>query len=131
MFCRNCGKEMTNALAVCLSCGVARGTGSSYCQNCGNPVNKNAVICVSCGAALDGTYETKTATINGQDKITLAIVCFFLGGLGIHNFMMGETKKGIIKIVFSLCLYLGWILALIDFIKILTDNYVVDPEKLF
>ena len=59
----------------------------------------------------------------------MALICFFLGGLGIHNFMMGETKKGIVKIVLSLCLGIGGILALIDFIKILMDKYVIDPEK--
>ena len=61
----------------------------------------------------------------------MALICFFLGGLGIHNFMMGETKKGIVKIVLSLCLGIGGIIALIDFIKILMDKYVIDPEKAF
>ena len=112
---------MTDAQAVCLNCGVAKGVGSSYCQNCGNSVNSNAVICTKCGVALEGARETKTATVNGQDKITLAIVCFFLGGLGIHNFMMGENKKGIIKIVLSCLCGIGGILALIDFVKILTE----------
>ena len=28
----------------------------------------------------------------------MAIICFLLGGLGIHNFMMGENKKGIVKL---------------------------------
>ena len=118
---------MTDAQAVCLNCGVAKGVGSSYCQNCGNSVNSNAVICTKCGVALEGARETKTATVNGQDKITLAIVCFFLGGLGIHNFMMGENTRGILKIVLWF-FGLSWIWALIDFIQILTDSYVVDAE---
>jgi hypothetical protein len=45
--------------------------------------------------------------------------------------MMGETKKGIVKIVASLCFGIGAILALIDFIKILTDKYVVNPDAMF
>lgn len=61
----------------------------------------------------------------------MIIICLFLGGLGIHNFMMGETKKGVTKILFSLCFGIGGILALIDLIKIATDNYVVDPNKSF
>jgi TM2 domain-containing membrane protein YozV len=65
----------------------------------------------------------------GQDKMTMALIAFFLGGLGIHNFMMGETKKGIVKIIASFCCYLGGVLALIDLIKICTDKYEVDPEK--
>ena len=58
----------------------------------------------------------------------MALVCFFLGGLGVHNFMMGEKKRGIKKILFSLLCGIGGILALIDFINILTDKYVVDPS---
>jgi len=68
--------------------------------------------------------------LNGQDKVTMALICFFLGGIGIHNFMMGETKKGIFKIIMLFCCGISGILALIDFIKILTDSYVVDPDKL-
>ena len=45
----------------------------------------------------------------------------------LHTFF--KTKKGIVKIVASLCCGLGGILALIDFIKILMDKYTVDPEK--
>ena len=67
----------------------------------------------------------------GKDKVVIILVCLFLGGIGIHNFMMGETKKGVIKIVLSLCMGIGGILALIDLIKIIMDKYVVDPEKFF
>ena len=42
-----------------------------------------------------------------------------------------DEEKGIVKIVASLCFGIGYILAIIDFVKILTDSYVVDPEKLF
>ena len=61
----------------------------------------------------------------------MIVICLLLGGLGIHNFMMGETKKGVVKIVASMCFGLGGILALIDLIKICTDKYEVDPTKLF
>ncbi len=53
------------------------------------------------------------------------------GGWGIHNFVLGETKKGIVKIVLTFCFGIGSILALIDFIKILIDKYEVNPEKAF
>lgn len=80
---------------------------------------------MSCGVAIK-----KAGDLGGKDKVTMALICFFLGGIGIHNFMMGETKKGITRIVASLCCGLGGILALIDFIKILVDKYEVDPDKL-
>ncbi|MAM05467.1 MAG: hypothetical protein CMD06_05870 [Flavobacteriales bacterium] len=50
---------------------------------------------------------------------TLAVVCFFLGGLGIHRFMMGDTTNGILMLLTA-----GGcgIWALIDFIRILTGD---------
>jgi TM2 domain-containing membrane protein YozV len=129
MFCKNCGKEMNDNQAICLSCGVKTGDGTSFCQNCGNPVAPGAEVCLSCGVAVKNAVNSQY--LNGKDKITVALICFFLGGLGIHNFMLGETKKGIVKIVASLCVGLGGILALIDFIKILCDKYVVDQNALF
>ena len=129
MFCKNCGVEMNDNQAICIKCGVKVGDGTTFCANCGNPVSDpNAEYCLQCGVAHKKTSGSDY--LGGKDKITIALICFFLGGLGIHNFMMGETKKGIVKIVASLCFYLGGILALIDFIKILTDKYEVDPEKL-
>ena len=129
MFCRNCGEAMNDNQAICLKCGVQTGTGNNFCANCGNAVDPNAAVCLSCGVAIQ-QQNSKGAYLGGKDKITMALICFFLGGLGIHNFMMGETKKGIARIVLSFCFYIGSILALIDFIKILTDKYVVDPTKI-
>ena len=127
MFCRNCGGAMADNQAVCLNCGVKTGTGISFCSNCGQPTAEGAAVCLNCGVALKG--GAAGGNLAGQDKVTMALICFFLGGWGIHNFMMGETKKGIVKIVAFLCCGISGILALIDFIKILMDKYEVDPEK--
>jgi len=130
MFCKNCGASMNDNQAICLKCGVKTGTGNSFCANCGNPIAADAEVCLNCGVAVKKAAGGNGEYLGGKDKVTMALVCFFLGGLGIHNFMMGETKKGVLKIVLSLCVGLGGILALIDFIKILMDKYVVDPDKL-
>lgn len=124
MYCTNCGEEMNDNQAVCLKCGVKVGEGVGYCGNCGATLAENADVCLNCGVAVK-----KQGNLNGKDKVTMALICFFLGGLGIHNFMMGETKKGVLRLVLSLCCGLGGILALIDFIKILMDKYEVDPNK--
>ncbi len=128
MYCKNCGEVMNDNQAICLKCGVKTGEGNAFCANCGKEVAENAAVCLNCGVAIkagNGEY------LNGKDKIVMALICFFLGGLGIHNFMLGETKKGIVKIVLSFLCGIGGILALIDFIKILMDKYVVDPDKAF
>ncbi len=126
MYCKNCGEQMNDNQAICIKCGVKVGEGNAYCANCGKDIAPNAEVCLNCGVAVK-----KAANYGGYDKIVLALICFFLGGIGIHNFMLGETKKGIVKIVLSFCFGIGAILALIDFVRILTDKYEVNPDKAF
>ncbi len=128
MYCKQCGEQMNENQAICLKCGVKAGEGNSFCSNCGNTVAPNAEVCLSCGVALK--KANAAGDLGGKDKIVIILVCLFLGGLGIHNFMMGETKKGVFKIVLSFLCGLGGLLALIDLIKIIMDKYVVDPNKL-
>lgn len=118
---------MNDNQAICLKCGVKTGEGNAFCANCGNAVPPEAVVCLNCGVAI----KKASAGYGNYDKMVIALVCFFLGGIGIHNFMLGETKKGIVKIVLSFCFGIGAILALIDFIKILMDKYEVNPDKAF
>ncbi len=134
MFCKNCGEQMNDNQAICLKCGVETGKGNAFCANCGKPVAPNAAVCLSCGVAIqeqkatggNGKYD-----VNGKDKLMMALLCFFLGGFGIHCFLLGESKKGIFRIIMTFLCGIGGIIALIDFIKILMGNYTVDPNKLF
>lgn len=122
---------MNENQAICLNCGVKTGDGNAFCQNCGNAVAPNAAVCLSCGVAIKKTASVGVeGELGGQNKLMIALVCFFLGGIGIHNFIMGENKKGIFKIIMSFVCGISGILALIDFIKILIGKYVVDPTKL-
>ena len=128
MFCKNCGTQLNDNQAICLNCGVNVGTGNAFCQTCGQPVAPNAAVCLSCGCKVDNSAAGGHDKLNGQDKMTMALVCFFLGGFGVHNFMMGEKSRGIKKIIFTFLCGIGGILALIDFINILTDKYVAQPD---
>ncbi|MBQ9921412.1 MAG: NINE protein [Clostridia bacterium] len=127
MFCRNCGEAMNDNQAICIKCGVKTGNGNAYCANCGHAIAPNADVCMNCGVAVK---NAASGNLNGQDKIVMILICFFLGGFGIHNFMMGETKKGVFKIIMTFLCGIGWILALIDLIKIAMGSYVADPTKL-
>ncbi len=125
MFCKQCGEEMNENQAVCIKCGTKVGEGNKYCANCGKEVSSDAAVCLSCGVAIKNTSDKDI----GDKKIVAGILALLLGGVGIHNFYLGETKKGIFKLL------LFWtgipaILALIDAIKIFTGSYEIDPEKL-
>lgn len=127
MYCRNCGEPMNDNQAICLKCGVKTNVGKDFCPNCGNRVDPKSSVCLNCGVALSGAF----GDLAGKDKMVIALVCFFLGGLGIHNFMMGEKKKGIMKIILCFACGASGILALIDLVKILMDKYEVNTESLF
>ncbi|QKG53526.1 TM2 domain-containing protein [Hymenobacter sp. BRD67] len=60
----------------------------------------------------------KSTTVEGKSQIVAAVLCFFLGGLGIHDFYLGRVGKGILQIILSILL-VGFILVIIDFIRIL------------
>ena len=132
MYCKNCGEAMNDNQAICLKCGVQAGTGNAFCSNCGQPTSPEAAVCLNCGVALKKAEVAQEGNnLNGKDKIVAALLAFFLGGWGIHNFYMGETKRGIMKIVFYFVCGISGILALIDFIKILIDKYEYNPDKYF
>lgn len=128
MYCRNCGEEMNENQAICIKCGVKTGDGDRFCANCDKEMAANADVCINCGVA--AKKSGAAGDLGGHDKIVIILLCLFLGYLGIHNFMMGETKKGVFKIIMSLICGIGGILALIDLIKIAMGKYVIDPTKL-
>lgn len=124
MFCRHCGKEIADIAAVCVNCGVAVGQGTNYCYNCGAGTAPDAAVCTRCGVAL-------APVIMGEQKskITAGLLGIFLGGLGIHNFYLGYTGKGIAQIAVSLCTAgAGSLWGFIEGILILTGNINKDAN---
>ena len=70
-------------------------------------------------------------------RMTCALVAIFLGGLGVHKFMLGHTMEGVILIA-SNCLCLGGLIGLIEGIIYITktdeefyQTYVVEKKKWF
>lgn len=84
MFCGNCGTELVE--------------GARHCSNCGAPV----------GSA-EKTHETSgpiTSNDGRKSKLAAGLFGIFLGSLGVHNFYLGYTMKGVIQLIL---LILGFI----------------------
>ncbi len=57
--------------------------------------------------------------VAGDNQITAALLCFFLGNLGVHRFYLGYAWQGVVQLLtFGLC----GIWTLIDFIRILVGD---------
>lgn len=142
MYCKNCGAQLQPGNPTCLTCGANVGDGNAYCSNCGNAVTQGAVVCTNCGFQVNTQAPTQNNTnyLNGQDKVLMIVLAIFLGNIGVHNFVLGETKKGIAKILLTYVASLltcgvtsivSLVLIIIDIVKIANGTYVVDPTKFF
>ena len=85
-----------------------------YCVGCGSQIHETAESCPTCGAVNAQNSKSK------HSKVTLALVCFFIGSLGIHRFMVGKPGTAILMI---LTLGALGIWTLIDFIMILLGKF--------
>ena len=86
-----------------------------FCQNCGAEINDNAVVCVKCGCAVNSPKKSEN-----KEWLIVLLLCFFLGGFGVHRFYVGKTGTGVAMLL--TCGGCG-IWALIDFILILVGNF--------
>ncbi len=96
---------------------------TKFCSNCGHAIAENAMMCPACGAP----GRNLPGNVSEKDWLTTLLLCFFLGGLGIHSFYAGKTAIGVIQL-----LTLGGcgIWALIDFIMIILGSYKDGEGKL-
>ena len=101
MFCKNCGAQLNENAAFCVTCGAAVGQGSAHCSNCGGTVAPGAAVCLNCGAALGANGVKPAGTGAPKSKISAGLLGIFLGGFGIHNFMLGYKGKAIAQVLMS------------------------------
>ncbi|MGO4377655.1 NINE protein [Pseudoduganella sp. RAF53_2] len=84
-----------------------------FCRACGAQMHVSAHACPSCGAS-------QAASESQKRILPAAILCFFLGFLGVHRFYVGKVGTGILQL-----LTLGGfgIWALVDFIMIVVGSF--------
>ena len=139
MFCSKCGSQVNDDEAFCGVCGnslkeslpVANAAGESVPQNStpsqiANPEAPSININLSqnqqnhaMGVAFaNPPQELKSKEVTG--------LCIFLGWLGIHDFYVGKTTLGVVKLVLT-CLvvssFIVGIWVIIDLICILSGSY--------
>lgn len=61
----------------------------------------------------------KTHVAGGKLQIVALVLCFFLGGIGIHRFYLGYTGLGVLYIFTAALFGIGW---LIDLILLIIPN---------
>ncbi|MCL0044554.1 TM2 domain-containing protein [Dehalococcoidia bacterium] len=92
------------------------------CPNCQTYNLSDAIYCSHCGVAVPkqehGTFEEP---VNSEKSfVATLILCFLLGGLGVHRFYVGKIGTGILML-----LTLGGlgIWQLVDLIVIAVQNF--------
>lgn len=78
------------ASCACSNCG------KFICQECATEIESKS-YCRNCLAALAMKKQTQG---NSSRRITAALLAFFLGGLGIHKFYLGQNGAGVLYLVF-------------------------------
>ncbi len=91
-----------------------------YCTKCGAKLAEDDKFCPVCGAHQEAKEPNQSSTVynpiieeekeqleaSSKSRAVAAILCFFFGGVGAHNFYVGKMGLGIMRIM--LC---GFILA--------------------
>ena len=96
-----------------------------FCSNCGAEISDKAVVCVKCGCAVS-TTEKKDINTSSKDWIVALLLCFFLGGFGVHRFYVGKVGTGVLQLI---TLGACGIWTLIDFIIIAVGNFTDGEGK--
>ena len=107
-----------------------------YCRNCGKEIDDNASFCPSCGQSVNGygnpapgpapASAVYDSDVSDKSRLIAAILAWFLGCFGIHNFYVGRTGNAIAQLILSITvigLVVSGVWVLIDFICILCGTY--------
>ena len=138
MYCRNCGNGLEQGAYVCMKCGVPAGQGREFCPNCGAKTDVNAVFCVSCGVSfVPPPQQYNQGYPEQKSKLVAALLAFFLGVYGAHNFYLGYNSKAVTQLLLAL---LGGVLTcglsttavaiwvIVEAVQLLTGSIAVDAN---
>ncbi len=111
--------------------GSTRGIDEKFCSECGAVIKAKAEICPKCGVRqLNRPSSVNLGAVapNGKSRIAAALLAFFLGGLGIHKFYLGQVGLGIVYLIFFWT-FIPAIIAFIEFIIFLAMSDETFSER--
>ena len=113
-----------------------------YCRKCGKEISDDSSFCCFCGISIDGHYEPQkeqSVVVNlvnnntnqnqminrmpayvKKSKWTAFILCLLFGWLGAHRFYVGKNGSGLIWLFTCGIFGLGW---LVDTLLILCNAF--------
>ncbi len=98
----------------------SKASNEKFCSECGEIINAKAEICPKCGVRQAPPPNVfGTTAPNGKSRIAAALLAFFLGGIGVHKFYLGQIGKGFLYLIFCWT-FIPAIIAFIEFIILLT-----------
>ena len=76
---------------------------AKFCSNCGSELLEGADIYLKCGKLINRmeipNFEER------KSKLIAGLLALYIGGIGIHNFYLGNNMKGIIHLSIILIRY--------------------------
>jgi TM2 domain-containing membrane protein YozV len=114
-----------------------------YCRHCGKEIDDNAAFCPYCGKATNDGQTAQFAQsaqpqggyapVEHKSKIAAGLLGIFLGSLGVHNFYLGYTSRGVAQLLITLCTCgvgacVTGIWGLVEGIMILTGSIKTDAQ---
>lgn len=111
-----------------------------FCKKCGKELDDKALFCPNCGEQMrEEVKEEKSNYSNdlkdvispegessSKSRLIAAILCYFLGCFGAHDFYVGKKGKGIALLIMTITfipLIIAAIIAFVNFIQILCGVY--------
>ncbi len=89
-----------------------------FCKECGTEINDKAEICPKCGCRVRSMLSSTISTVSDpnastKNRLAAGLLCFFLGGLGLHRFYVGKIGTGILYLLTGAIFGIGWLVDLI------------------